>query len=168
MAESLANWFVDVFREKISEEWIIFIISLFPILELRGGLIAAGLLGVPWAKAFALCFVGNMLPVPFILLFIRKIFEVMKRSKAFEKIVIKMEKKAEKNSEKVKKYELLGLFLLVAIPLPGTGAWTGALVAALMDIRLKKSIPAIALGVVAAGLIVSALMYGVVGSIIGR
>lgn len=168
MAESLANWFVDVFREKISEEWIIFIISLFPILELRGGLIAAGLLGVPWAKAFALCFVGNMLPVPFILLFIRKIFEVMKRSKAFKKIVIKMEKKAEKNSEKVKKYELLGLFLLVAIPLPGTGAWTGALVAALMDIRLKKSIPAIALGVVAAGLIVSALMYGVVGSIIGR
>lgn len=168
MAESLANWFVDVFREKISEEWIIFIISLFPILELRGGLIAAGLLGVPWAKAFAICFVGNMLPVPFILLFIRKIFEVMKRSKAFKKIVIKMEKKAEKNSEKVKKYELLGLFLLVAIPLPGTGAWTGALVAALMDIRLKKSIPAIALGVVAAGLIVSALMYGVVGSIIGR
>ena len=168
MAESLANWFVDVFREKISEEWIIFIISLFPILELRGGLIAAGLLGVPWVKAFAICFVGNMLPVPFILLFIRKIFEVMKRSKAFEKIVIKMEKKAEKNSEKVKKYELLGLFLLVAIPLPGTGAWTGALVAALMDIRLKKSIPAIALGVVAAGLIVSALMYGVVGSIIGR
>ena len=144
MAESLANWFVDVFREKISEEWIIFIISLFPILELRGGLIAAGLLGVPWVKAFAICFVGNMLPVPFILLFIRKIFEVMKRSKAFEKIVIKMEKKAEKNSEKVKKYELLGLFLLVAIPLPGTGAWTGALVAALMDIRLKKSIPAIA------------------------
>ncbi len=168
MAESLANWFVDVFREKISEEWIIFIISLFPILELRGGLIAAGLLGVPWAKAFAICFVGNMLPVPFILLFIRKIFEVMKRSKAFEKIVIKMEKKAEKNGEKVKKYELLGLFILVAIPLPGTGAWTGALVAALMDIRLKKSIPAIALGVVAAGLIVSALMYGVVGSIIGR
>ena len=168
MAESLANWFVDVFREKISEEWIIFIISLFPILELRGGLIAAGLLGVPWAKAFAICFVGNMLPVPFILLFIRKIFEVMKRSKAFKKIVIKMEKKAEKNGEKVKKYELLGLFLLVAIPLPGTGAWTGALVAALMDIRLKKSIPAIALGVVAAGLIVSALMYGVVGSIIGR
>ena len=168
MAESLANWFVDVFREKISEEWIIFIISLFPILELRGGLIAAGLLGVPWAKAFAICFVGNMLPVPFILLFIRKIFEVMKRSKAFEKIVIKMEKKAEKNGEKVKKYELLGLFILVAIPLPGTGAWTGALVAALMDIRLKKSIPAIALGVIVAGLIVSALMYGVVGSIIGR
>ena len=168
MAESLANWFVDVFREKISEEWIIFIISLFPILELRGGLIAAGLLGVPWVKAFAICFVGNMLPVPFILLFIRKIFEVMKRSKAFEKIVIKMEKKAEKNGEKVKKYELLGLFILVAIPLPGTGAWTGALVAALMDIRLKKSIPAIALGVIVAGLIVSALMYGIVGSIIGR
>lgn len=168
MAESIANWFVDVFREKISDEWIIFIISLFPILELRGGLIAAGLLNVPWVEAFAICFVGNMLPVPFILLFIRKIFEIMKRSKAFEKIVNKMEKKAEKNSEKVKKYELFGLFLLVAIPLPGTGAWTGALVAALMDIRLKKSLPAIALGVIAAGLIVSAVMYGIVGSVMGR
>lgn len=168
MAESIANWFVDVFREKISDEWIIFIISLFPILELRGGLIAAGLLNVPWVEAFAICFVGNMLPVPFILLFIRKIFEIMKRSKAFEKIVNKMEKKAKKNSEKVKKYELFGLFLLVAIPLPGTGAWTGALVAALMDIRLKKSLPAIALGVIAAGLIVSAVMYGIVGSVMGR
>lgn len=168
MAESIANWFVDVFREKISDEWIIFIISLFPILELRGGLIAAGLLNVPWVEAFAICFVGNMLPVPFILLFIRKIFEIMKRSKAFEKIVNKMEKKAKKNSEKVKKYELFGLFLLVAIPLPGTGAWTGALVAALMDIRLKKSLPAIALGVIAAGLIVSVVMYGIVGSVMGR
>ena len=108
------------------------------------------------------------MPVPFILLFIRKIFEIMKRSKAFEKIVNKMEKKAKKNSEKVKKYELFGLFLLVAIPLPGTGAWTGALVAALMDIRLKKSLPAIALGVIAAGLIVSAVMYGIVGSVMGR
>ena len=151
MAESIANWIVDVFREKISDEWIIFIISLFPILELRGGLIAAGLLNVPWVEAFAICFVGNMLPVPFILLFIRKIFEIMKRSKAFEKIVNKMEKKAKKNSEKVKKYELFGLFLLVA-----------------MDIRLKKSLPAIAVGVIAAGLIVSVVMYGIVGSVMGR
>ena len=166
MAESIANWFVEVFDGKISPELIIFIISLFPILELRGGLIAAGLLNIPFAKAFIICFVGNMLPVPFILLFIRKIFEVMKRSKPLQKLVKKMEQKAEKNSDKIIKYELWGLLLLVAIPLPGTGAWTGALVAALMDMRLKRSLPIIAAGVIIAGLIVSALMYGFVGNVI--
>ncbi|MBQ7580349.1 MAG: small multi-drug export protein [Clostridia bacterium] len=166
MAESIANWFVEVFDGKISPELIIFIISLFPVLELRGGLIAAGLLNIPLAKAFLICFVGNMLPVPFILLFIRKIFEVMKRAKPLQKLVKKMEQKAEKNSDKIRKYELWGLLLLVAIPLPGTGAWTGALVAALMDMSLKRSLPIIAVGVVIAGLIVSALMYGLVGNVI--
>ncbi|MBQ7653925.1 MAG: small multi-drug export protein [Clostridia bacterium] len=166
MAESIANWFVEVFDGKISPELIIFIISLFPILELRGGLIAAGLLNIPFFKAFVICFIGNMLPVPFILLFIRKIFEVMKQSKPLQKLVKKMEQKAEKNSDKILKYELWGLLLLVAIPLPGTGAWTGALVAALMDMSLKRSLPTIAAGVLIAGLIVSALMYGVVGSVI--
>lgn len=166
MAESIANWFVEVFDGKISPELIIFIISLFPVLELRGGLIAAGLLNIPLAKAFLICFVGNMLPVPFILLFIRKIFEVMKRAKPLQKLVKKMEQKAEKNSDKIRKYELWGLLLLVAIPLPGTGAWTGALVAALMDMSLKRSLPVIAVGVIIAGLIVSALMYGLVGNVI--
>lgn len=166
MAESLANWFIDVFDGKISPEWIVFIISLFPILELRGGLIAAGLLNIPFAKAFLICFIGNMLPVPFILLFIRKIFEVLKRAKPFRKIVDKMERKADKNGDKIRKYELWGLLLLVAIPLPGTGAWTGALVAAMMDMSLKRSLPVIAIGVVIAGLIVSAVMYGIVGNII--
>lgn len=166
MAESIANWFVEVFDGKISPELIIFIISLFPVLELRGGLIAAGLLNIPFAKAFIICFVGNMLPIPFILLFIRKMFEVMKQWKPFQKIIKKMEQKAEKNSEKILKYELWGLLLLVAIPLPGTGAWTGALVAALMDMSLKRSLPTIALGVIIAGLIVSAVMYGLVGNVI--
>ena len=166
MAESIANWFVEVFDGKISPELTVFIISLFPVLELRGGLIAAGLLNIPFAKAFLICFVGNMLPVPFILLFIRKIFEVLKRTKPFEKIVQKMEKKADKNSDTIQKYELWGLLLLVAIPLPGTGAWTGALVAAMMDMSLKRSLPVISVGVVIAGLIVSAVMYGIVGNII--
>lgn len=166
MAESIANWFVDVFNGKLPPEVIVFIISLFPVLELRGGLIAAGLLNIPFMKAFLICFVGNMIPIPFILLFIRKIFEIMKRARPFRKIVKKMEEKAEKNGEKVRKYELLGLLILVAVPLPGTGGWTGALVAALMDIRMKKSLPVIALGVIIAGLIVSLVMYGVVGNII--
>ena len=166
MAESIANYFVELFRDRIPEELIIFFISLLPILELRGGLIAAGLLNVPWLRAFIICFIGNMLPIPFILLFIRKIFEYMKKLGPFRKLVEKMERKAEKNSEKVRKYELWGLFILVAIPLPGTGGWTGALVAALMDMRMKKILPTIAAGVLAAGLIVSAVMYGIIGNII--
>lgn len=166
MAESLAQWFIQLFGGKISNELIIFIISLFPVLELRGGLIAAGLLNVPLVKAFIICFIGNMLPIPFILLFIRKIFNFMKKWKPLGKLVEKLEKKAEKNSKKVQKYELFGLLLLVAIPLPGTGGWTGALVAALMDMRMKRSLPIIALGVLIAGVIVSVLMYGVVNNII--
>lgn len=166
MSEGIAQWFVDLFRDKMSNELIIFIISLFPILELRGGLIAAQLLGVDLVRAFIICFIGNMLPIPFILLFIRKIFKFLRRFKPFGKVVEFFERKAEKNGEKVRKYELWGLFILVAVPLPGTGGWTGALVAALMDIRMKKSLPVIALGVLVAGIIVSAFMYGFVGNVL--
>lgn len=166
MSEGIAQWFVDLFRDKMSNELIIFIISLFPVLELRGGLIAAQLLGVDLVRAFIICYIGNMLPIPFILLFIRKIFKFLRRFKPFRKVVEFFERKAEKNGEKVRKYELWGLFILVAVPLPGTGGWTGALVAALMDMRMKKSLPVIALGVLVAGIIVSALMYGFVGNVL--
>ena len=113
--------------------------------------------------AFIFCFLGNMLPMPFILLFIRKIFQLMKKCGPLKKIVDKLEEKAHKHSDKVEKYGFWGLFILVAIPLPGTGGWTGALVAALMDLRMKKALPAIALGVFAAGVIVGTLSYGLVG-----
>lgn len=166
MAESIANWFVDVFGGKVSPEILVFIVSLLPVLELRGGLIAAGLLNIPVFKAFVICFFGNMLPIPFILLFIRKLFRLLKKAKPLRGIVNIIEKKVRKNSEKVMKYELWGLLLLVAVPIPGTGAWTGAFVSVLMDIRMKKSLPIISLGVIIAGIIVSTVMYGVVGSII--
>lgn len=166
MAESIANWFVDVFGGKVSPEVLVFIVSLLPVLELRGGLIAAGLLNIPILKAFVICFIGNMLPIPFILLFIRKVFRKLKNAKPLQGLVNIIEKKVRRSSEKVIKYQLWGLLLLVAIPIPGTGAWTGAFVAVLMDIRMKKSLPVISLGVIIAGIIVSALMYGVVGNII--
>ena len=160
MAETLANFFVDLFGNKIPGELTIFIISLLPILELRGGLIAAVLLGVPLWKAFLVCFIGNILPVPFIILFIKKIFEFLRRFSFFDKFIGKLEAKTEKNKDKVLRYKQWGLLLFVAIPLPGTGAWTGALFAALLDIDLKKSFPIIALGVLIAGVIVAVLSYG--------
>ena len=134
---------------------ITFAISMVPVIELRGAIpygIAAGL--DPWL-AFILSALGNMLPVPFILLFIRKIFAWMKRYEKLGKIVTKLENRAASKSETVKKYELVGLCVLVAIPLPGTGAWTGALVAALMEMRMKRALPAIFVGVVIAGIIVT-------------
>lgn len=161
LAQSLAeHW-----NGKMSGELIAFIISLFPVLELRGGLIAATFLGIDWWKAFVYCFIGNMLPIPFILLFIRKIFELMKKWTPFKRIVDALEKRADKHKDKIEKYRLWGLFILVAVPLPGTGAWTGALVAALMDIRIRHALPVIAAGVIVAGIIVATLSYGVAGLI---
>ncbi len=161
--DGIIQTIVTFLQDKIPEELVVFVISLFPVLELRGGLIAASLMDIEWWKAFAFCFLGNMLPMPFILLFIRKIFKLMKKWGPLGKIVDKLEEKAHKHSDKVEKYGFWGLFILVAIPLPGTGGWTGALVAALMDLRMKKALPAIALGVLAAGVIVGTLSYGIVG-----
>ena len=160
MAESIAQSVIDLLGDKLPGEVIVFLISLLPVLELRGGLIAAKLLGLPVLRAFAICFVGNMLPVPFILLFIRRIFAFLKRFSRVEHLIDKLEARSIRKADKVVKYRLWGLLLLVAIPLPGTGAWTGALVAALLDIRMKHALPVIAAGVLIAGAIVGAV-YGV-------
>ena len=161
MAEQLATYFVELFKNRIPEELTIFIISLMPILEIRGGMIAAKFLGVNFIKAFLICYLGNMVPIPFILLFIRKIFQFLRRFKCMNKLVDKLEAKGEKNKEKVLRYKEWGLLLFVAIPLPGTGGWTGALIAAMLDLRMKKALPIIALGVFVAGLIMSLLTYGI-------
>lgn len=161
MAETLANFLVELFKDKIPPEMTVFFISLLPILELRGGMIAARLLEMDFLKAFAICYVGNMLPIPFILLFIKKIFEWLRRFKFFEKIIVKLEAKTDRNRDKVLRYKSWGLLLFVAIPLPGTGGWTGALMAALLGIDFKRSLPIIALGVLIAGIIMSLITYGV-------
>lgn len=164
--ETIIETLVNVFQNKIPNELTVFIISMMPILELRGGLIAATLLGMHPIRAFIFCYLGNMLPIPFILLFIRKIFDWMRDWKGMGKIIHKLEAKADKHRKTIEKYRLWGLLLLVAIPLPGTGGWTGALVAALMDIRIKNALPVIAVGVLIAGLIVGTLSYGLLGGII--
>lgn len=160
MAESIAQAVIDRFGDSVSSELLVFLISMLPILELRGGMIAARILGLPFLKAFLFCFVGNMLPVPFILLFIRRIFRWLKRFSFVNKAIEKVEARSVRKAAAVQKYRLWGLLLLVAIPLPGTGAWTGALVADLLDIRIKHALPVIAVGVLIAGAVMSAVTYG--------
>lgn len=152
---------MDFFSTTAGKAIITFLISIVPVIELRGGIPYAVSQGLdPWI-AFAASVLGNMLPVPFILLFIRKILQWMKRYPRLGKIAIKLEERAQRKSTKVKKSELIGLCILVAIPLPGTGAWTGALVAALMEMRLKRAVPTIFLGVLIAGILVTLACTGV-------
>ena len=150
---------VEFLREYLSAELVVFIISMLPIFELRGGLIAAAIVGIEWYIAFPICVIGNMLPIPFVLLFIRKIFDWLKKFKLFKKMVEKIDARARKKSESITKYVLWGFFAFVAIPLPGTGAWTGALVADILDVRIKKAFPVIFVGVITAGLIISFISY---------
>lgn len=138
------------------------LISIIPVIELRGAIPIAAHANLAWYLALPAAVVGNMIPVPFILLFIRKIFAFMKkRMPGLRGLVERMERRAAKNMDRVVRYEMLGLFILVAIPLPGTGAWTGALVAALMDLRMKNAVPAILLGVIAAGIVMTLISYGI-------
>ena len=160
MVEQIVNAIMTFLQDRIPAELVAFVISLCPVLECRGGMIAARLMEIPFVTAFLLCYIGNMLPIPFILLFIRKIFTFLRRFKFFEKIIVKLEAKTDKNKDKILKYKSWGLLLFVAIPLPGTGGWTGSLMAALLDIRFKRAVPIIALGVLIAGFIMSALTYG--------
>lgn len=137
-----------------------FLISMVPVLELRGAIPAGVAGGLSPLVAMAVAIVGNLVPIPFILLFIKKIFAWLKNRPKIRPLVEKLEKRAEGKMETVQRYAWCGLCILVAIPLPGTGAWTGALVAALMDMRIKKAMPAIVLGVVIAGVIITLLSYG--------
>lgn len=165
MTEAITDYLVGLFQGSIPKELIIFIVSMFPILELRGGMIAAKLIDVELLKAFVICYLGNILPIPFILLFIRRIFQFLKRFKKIGGLIEKLEVRSMRKSEKVKRWRNWGLLAFVAIPLPGTGGWTGALIAALLDIRIKNSFPIIALGILIANLIMSVFSYGLLGLI---
>ena len=171
MAESLVHTFLGLFDGLRSipfgKELIVFLISLMPILELRGGLIAAALLGLNIVPAFIICIIGNLLPIPFIILFITPIFNKLKKTKHLSKFVNKIEKKALSKKDKIEKAEFWGLFFFVGIPLPGTGGWTGSLIASLIDMDKKKAMLAITCGVLLAGLIVGSLSFGLLKGIIG-
>ena len=140
-----------------------FLISMVPVVELRGGLPVAIASGLPWPLAYIATVLGNMVPVPFIIIFIERIFAWLRKHWPWmDKVVSKLELRAESKSDTVKRYGPWGLLLFVAIPAPGTGAWTGALIAALMNMRMKQAVPVIFIGVCIAGLIMTGLTYGVI------
>ena len=153
MKDAIIN-FVAMFPKELA----VVLLSLIPVAELRLAIPIAILnYGIHPVEAYFFACIGNLIPGPFIILFIRKIFDWMKKFKIFHKLVAKLEEKGKSKQETVKKYKFWGLFIFVAIPFPGTGAWTGALIAALMNMRLKDALPSIILGVATAGIIVTAL-----------
>ncbi len=164
--ESLVQWFTANLSPYISPQGLIFVISLLPLLELRGGLLAATFLNVPEVQAIPICVIGNIIPIPFILLFIKQIFKALKKTRIFRGLIEKLENRAMGKSDRIKKAEFWGLLLFVGIPLPGTGAWTGALIASLLDIDIKKSSLAILGGILLATVIMYVVSYVLVGNVI--
>ena len=167
MKDAMITWFIESLGGKVGKEFIVFLISMVPILELRGGLLAAGpaFLDIAKWQAIPICIIGNLIPIPFILLLITKIFDWMKGTKKLKPMVDRLEAKALSKSANIEKYEFWGLVLFVGIPLPGTGAWTGSLIAALLGIRFRKAFPAIVIGVFIAAFIMTVLSYTIIGGI---
>ena len=164
--DRIVEWLTQNLGKFLSGEVITFIISMIPLLELRGGLLAAKLMNVPLVKAIPLCIAGNIIPIPFILLFIKRIFRFMRDHGILVKLVDKIEGRAMKKSSKVEGSEFIGLLLFVGIPLPGTGAWMGSLIAALLNIKFKKAVLAELIGIILATIICSILWYGLLGLVV--
>ena len=151
---------IEAYLAGLNHELAVFLISLLPIVELRGAIPFGVALGVDWRLVYFLSVIGNIIPAPFIILFFRPIIEFLENTKLFGALASKIKNRANSKIKSVNKYKMLGLFLFVAIPLPGTGAWTGAAVAALMKMRLKYSIPAIVAGVLTAGILMMGISFG--------
>ena len=165
--QSLVDWYNNSLGSFMPKEIFIFLVSMVPLIELRVGLVIASLLKIPLIKANIICIIGNIIPIPFILLFIKKLFGFMKKHNILKGFIDKLEKRAMKKSEGVEKGEFIFLLLFVGIPLPGTGAWTGSLIASLLEKDIKKASVAIFLGILMAAIIMDIVSYGVIGSIVG-
>lgn len=163
--EALVQWFTTNLSGVLSKELIAFVVSMVPILELRGGLLAASWMHIDMIRAIVICVIGNIIPIPFILLLITKIFNKLKQTRTFKPMVEKLENKALGKKDQIEKYEFWGLVLFVGIPLPGTGAWTGALIASLLGIRFRKAFPAIIIGILLATCIMTIVSYGILGKV---
>ena len=167
MTNTLIHGIIDALSGSVSKEVIVFLYSMIPILELRGALLVAGRsVGVKVSTAIPLCIIGNIIPVPFILLLITPVFNWMKGTKTFKPLVDKLENRAMSRKDQIEKYEFWGLVLFVGIPLPGTGAWTGSLIASLLEIDIKKSSLAIFCGIIMATVIMYIVSYGIVGNVV--
>ena len=160
MVEAIQNFFL----ETVGKELCVFFCSMIPIIELRGAIPLGAALGLPLWQSFLISAVGNMLPVPIILLFIKKVLEFMSKSrvKFFNKIANWLYAKAEKNRSKIERYSFCGVALFVGIPLPMTGAWTGSLVAAIINMKFWKAVLSALIGVLMAAVIMSLISYGIV------
>lgn len=169
--EKIVNGFIKLFgglgATLLGKRIIVFVISLMPILELRGGLLAAKLINLDPISSYIVAIIGNIIPVPFILWFMGKILKWMKTRKKLKKIANWLDKKVEKNRNKIEKYGFWGLVLFVGIPLPGTGAWTGCLAASVLEMDKKKAFLATMIGIFMASIIMMILSFGVLGAIIG-
>lgn len=163
--EQIVTSLVELFSKTIPAELTVFLLSLMPVIELRGGILAAKLLDLQLLPAFFICLVGTLIPTPFILLFINKIFDWMRNTRLV-KLVDRLERKGRSKFDKINRYKTLGLLIFVAIPLPGTGAWTGSLAAALMKMDFKSSMLSVAAGTLVADVIMCLLSYGVLGVVL--
>ena len=163
--ETLVEKIVELFG-GLGKEIVVFIVSFLPILELRGGLVAASILDLDFLPAYAISILGNVLPIPLVLLFLERIFNWLKKFNWSKKIIIKLEKKILSKKSQIEKYGYWGLMLFVGIPLPGTGAWTGSGLAVLLHLDKKKSFIYIMLGVIMASIIMSIFSYGILDKII--
>jgi len=160
MVEAIKTFFLDI----VGEELCVFFCSMIPIIELRGAIPMGAAFGLPWWQSYALSVLGNMLPVPFILLFIKGMIGWMSRSKIgfFNKVANFLLRKVEKKRDKIEKYSFWGVALFVGVPLPVTGAWTGSLVAAMIDMKFWKALVSCLIGVMIAGVIMTVISYGTV------
>ena len=166
LAQSIVAFIISIFGVNAGKVIGIFFISLLPVIELRGSIPIGYYQGLPWYTNMITSIIGNILPVPFILLFVVKVFEFMKKRNIMVNVIEKIEKRAMSRSESIANKEFLGLMLFVAIPFPGTGAWTGALSAALLQFDRKKSFVYIFIGVLIAASLVTLGVYGVIGSLV--
>ncbi len=170
MAKKIVSGIVSslsfLIAKPLMKELIVFLISMCPILELRGGLIAASIFDMnPWIS-YIICIIGNIIPIPFILWFISKILDYMRNSKRLNKIALWLDKKVVKHKNTIEKYGYLGLILFVGIPLPGTGAWTGCLIASVLEMDKKKSFLAAIVGVFIASIIMMIISFGILSKVI--
>lgn len=170
MSEKIVNWIIGVFGGlstlKYGKEILVFIISLLPILELRGGLLAASLLGLKPLPSYIITIIGNLIPVPFILWFMDRILNWMRNSKHLSGFARWLDKKVEKHKKGIEKYGFWGLVLFVGVPLPGTGAWTGSLIASVLDMDRRKSFIAVIVGVIMASIIMMLISFGLLKLVI--
>jgi len=164
MAEAIKQFFL----ETVGREWCVFFCSMIPIIELRGAIPMGWAFGLPWWQTYIIAVLGNLLPVPFILLFINTIIKWMSNSKIkfFNKFANWLLQKAEKNRAKIEKYAFWGVALFVAVPLPVTGAWTGSLVSAVINMKFWKALLSALIGIMIAGVIMTVIFYGGIDGLI--